>query len=143
MSPVVILFVACLLRSVAGDGKGVRQMSDLLVRLGHPARLHCSHNLGGAFLLMFWYRKTAADGLKHVLSTAPFKSQPEFGNAGPGDFWAEQAEAERGFLAVRKARANDAGVYWCAVGTLHGDVRLCEGAPKMSDTLLHDANRTC
>ncbi|XP_077416172.1 immunoglobulin omega chain-like [Vanacampus margaritifer] len=130
MPPVVSLFVICLLCSVAGDGKGVRQMPDLLVRLGLPARMHCSHNLGGAFLLMFWYRKTPGGDLKHILSTSPFKSQPGFGDADPRHFWAEQAEDDRGFLTVSKVRPDDAGIYWCAVGTLHGDVRPCEGVPK-------------
>lgn len=102
---------------IAGS-TNVHQTSRLVVERGQSAQMDCSHNLGGAYFQMSWYRRLPGDSLTQIVYTVPFNSQPDFGDFSPDKFSATKTEAERGSFTVKKVQPGDRGVYFCAVSSL-------------------------
>ncbi|KAJ8340907.1 hypothetical protein SKAU_G00331980 [Synaphobranchus kaupii] len=76
--------------------------------------MNCSHNLGGTYFQMYWYKQNSPEGIRLIVFTT-LGTSPEFGNFSKGRYVAEKTVAERGSLTVKKLEAEDGGAYFCAV----------------------------
>lgn len=97
---------------------GVHQTPRLLVERGQSAEITCSHDLGGIYFQMCWYQQLPGKSMKLIVSTVPYRSEPDFGDFSQDKFSATKDEAERGSLTVKIVEPGDSGVYFCAVSTL-------------------------
>ncbi|KAJ8340906.1 hypothetical protein SKAU_G00331970 [Synaphobranchus kaupii] len=116
----LLLIFTVLLISVRGVQNDVIMKPRILWRrLGDPAQMNCSHNLGAAYFQMYWYKQNPPEGIRLIVFTTP-NTSPEFGNFSKDRYVAEKTVAERGSFTVKKLEAEDGGAYFCAVST-----RLC------------------
>lgn len=96
------------------------QTPAVLTELGGNATTECSHDKGGFYFYMLWFRQLSGGTIELIVSTTAGQSEHEFGAFSQEKFSATKAGVSRGTLTVKNVQPEDSGGYFCAVSR-HSD----------------------
>ncbi|XP_058256032.1 uncharacterized protein LOC131359886 [Hemibagrus wyckioides] len=97
------------------EDNGVHQNPSVLWQVkGESAEMKCSHNKGGTYYLMYWYRQCQGESMELIVYKTP-SGEPEFGSVDKNKFSTVKKIAANGSLTVKDLDIEDSAVYFCAV----------------------------
>ncbi|KAK2843659.1 hypothetical protein Q7C36_011874 [Tachysurus vachellii] len=101
--------------SVLAEENGVSQIPSVSWHLkGDSAEMKCSHNKGGTYYHMYWFRQRQGQSMELIVYITT-SNQPDFGSVDKNKFSAIKEIAANGSLTVKDLDTEDSAVYFCAV----------------------------
>ncbi|KAK3562637.1 hypothetical protein QTP86_003376 [Hemibagrus guttatus] len=101
--------------SVLAEDNGVFQIPSVLWhQKGESAEMKCSHNKGGSYYQMYWYRQRQGESMEFIVYKTA-SGEPEFGSVDKNKFSTVKNIAANGSLTVKDLDTEDSAVYFCAV----------------------------
>ncbi|KAG9268847.1 hypothetical protein AMEX_G17873 [Astyanax mexicanus] len=109
----IIIALAFLPQWTSGDNVVTQTPELLWIEKGKPAAMDCSHNKGGAYFQMYWFRKYPGKSMELIVFTTT--SNIDFGTHKGTKFSVQKEKAESGSFTVNEVNSTDNAVYFCAV----------------------------
>ncbi|KAI5618821.1 hypothetical protein C0J50_21492, partial [Silurus asotus] len=101
--------------SVLAEDSGVTQIPSVAWHLkGKSVEIKCSHNKGGTYYQMYWYRQRQGESMELIVYTKT-TGDPEFGSVDQNKFSTVKEIVQNGSLTVKDLDTEDSAVYFCAV----------------------------
>ncbi|KAI5618822.1 hypothetical protein C0J50_21493 [Silurus asotus] len=114
ISVIITLSFLMLWTPVLAEDSGVTQIPSVAWHLkGKSVEIKCSHNKGGTYYQMYWYRQRQGESMEFIVFTKT-AGDPEFGSVDQNKFSTVKEIAQNGLFTVKNLDTEDSAVYFCA-----------------------------